>query len=52
MLWGSEGLPPRAMLTRFPSHFSQHRILDRMRSFGMVPVLPAFAGHVPKAITR
>lgn len=52
VLWGSEGLPPGAMLTRFPSHFSQHRILDRMRSFGMVPVLPAFAGHVPKAITR
>lgn len=31
---------------------SQHRILDRMRSFGMIPVLPAFAGHVPKALTR
>lgn len=32
--------------------YLQHRILDRMRSFGMTPVLPAFAGHVPKAITR
>uniref|UniRef100_G1QAQ0 Alpha-N-acetylglucosaminidase n=1 Tax=Myotis lucifugus TaxID=59463 RepID=G1QAQ0_MYOLU len=32
--------------------YLQHRILDRMRSFGMIPVLPAFAGHVPKAITR
>ena len=28
----------------------QHRILDRMRSLGMVPVLPAFAGHVPDAV--
>ncbi|KAK1331175.1 hypothetical protein QTO34_009124 [Cnephaeus nilssonii] len=32
--------------------WQRHRILDRMRSFGMIPVLPAFAGHVPKAITR
>ncbi|XP_006833764.1 PREDICTED: alpha-N-acetylglucosaminidase [Chrysochloris asiatica] len=32
--------------------YLQHQILDRMRSFGMIPVLPAFAGHVPKAITR
>ncbi|XP_064127129.1 alpha-N-acetylglucosaminidase isoform X5 [Loxodonta africana] len=32
--------------------YLQHRILDRMRSFGMIPVLPAFAGHVPKAVTR
>ena len=24
------------------------QILARMRSFGMAPVLPAFAGHVPK----
>lgn len=52
MPWGSEGLPTQAMLTSSPSHSSQHRILDRMRSFGMIPVLPAFAGHVPKAITR
>lgn len=29
----------------------QHQILDRMRNFGMVPVLPAFSGHVPKTIT-
>jgi len=28
----------------------QKKILDRERSFGMTPVLPAFAGHVPKAI--
>ncbi|KAM5273397.1 alpha-N-acetylglucosaminidase [Ctenodactylus gundi] len=32
--------------------YLQHQILDRMRSFGMTPVLPAFSGHVPKAITR
>nr|KAG5689260.1 hypothetical protein BaRGS_006380 [Batillaria attramentaria] len=25
----------------------QHQVLQRMRDFGMVPVLPAFAGHVP-----
>ena len=30
----------------------QHQILGRMRDLGMVPVLPAFAGHVPAAITR
>jgi len=28
----------------------QKRILERERSLGMTPVLPAFAGHVPKAI--
>ena len=28
----------------------QKRILKQERSFGMTPVLPAFAGHVPKAI--
>lgn len=28
----------------------QKRILERERSFGMTPVLPAFAGHIPKAI--
>lgn len=30
----------------------QHRILKRMRELGMIPVLPAFAGHVPAAIKR
>ncbi|XP_025109026.1 alpha-N-acetylglucosaminidase-like isoform X2 [Pomacea canaliculata] len=30
----------------------QHRILQRMRGFGMVPVLPAFAGHVPASFTK
>ena len=28
----------------------QKKILKRERSFGMTPVLPAFAGHVPKSI--
>lgn len=30
----------------------QHKILERMRSFGMIPVLPAFAGHVPRAMEK
>jgi len=30
----------------------QHKILDRMRALGMIPVLPGFAGHVPIAITK
>nr|XP_033332783.1 alpha-N-acetylglucosaminidase [Megalopta genalis] len=30
----------------------QHRILDRMRDLGIIPVLPAFAGHVPRAFKR
>lgn len=30
----------------------QHKILDRMREFGMTPVLPAFAGHVPNGLLR
>ncbi|XP_051894462.1 alpha-N-acetylglucosaminidase isoform X2 [Pristis pectinata] len=29
----------------------QHQILQRMRSLGMLPVLPAFAGFVPAAFT-
>ena len=28
----------------------QHKILDRMRGLGMTPILPAFAGHVPKGL--
>ncbi|GIY47030.1 alpha-N-acetylglucosaminidase [Caerostris extrusa] len=30
----------------------QHKILDRMRDFGMTPVLPAFSGRVVPAFTR
>ena len=30
----------------------QHLILGQMRSLGMTPVLPGFAGHVPQALLR
>lgn len=30
----------------------QKQILSRMREFGIIPVLPAFSGHVPKAFKR
>ncbi|XP_034938192.1 alpha-N-acetylglucosaminidase isoform X2 [Chelonus insularis] len=30
----------------------QHKILNRMRKLGIIPVLPAFAGHVPQAFRR
>jgi alpha-N-acetylglucosaminidase len=30
----------------------QHKILERMVEFGMSPVVPAFAGHVPEAFKR
>lgn len=30
----------------------QKKILERERALGMTPVLPAFTGHVPKAITK
>ncbi|XP_056649230.1 alpha-N-acetylglucosaminidase isoform X2 [Diorhabda sublineata] len=30
----------------------QKKILERMRSLGIIPVLPAFAGHLPRAIKR
>ena len=30
----------------------QHKILDRMRSLGMTPVCPGFAGFVPQALKR
>lgn len=30
----------------------QHRILGRMRELGILPVLPAFAGHVPAGLMR
>ncbi|XP_018579109.1 alpha-N-acetylglucosaminidase isoform X1 [Anoplophora glabripennis] len=31
------------------SIYLQKRILQRMRNLGMIPVLPAFAGHLPRA---
>ncbi|XP_061562460.1 alpha-N-acetylglucosaminidase isoform X1 [Phycodurus eques] len=30
----------------------QFNILERMRSFGMIPVLPAFSGNIPRGILR
>ena len=30
----------------------QHQILQRMRNYGMTPVVPAFAGHIPKALVE
>lgn len=33
-------------------HDLQKRILERMRALGMKPVLPAFAGYVPKAFAE
>ncbi|CAG2067091.1 unnamed protein product [Timema podura] len=30
----------------------QRRILARMRELGIVPILPAFAGHVPRAFQK
>ncbi|XP_035260693.1 alpha-N-acetylglucosaminidase [Anguilla anguilla] len=32
--------------------YLQYKILGRMRALGMMPVLPAFSGNVPQAITR
>ncbi|CAG5128887.1 unnamed protein product [Candidula unifasciata] len=46
--WG--GTLPQMWITN--KLLLQHQILERMRSLGMIPVLPAFAGHVPSAITR
>lgn len=30
----------------------QKQILSRMREFGIIPILPAFAGYVPRAFKR
>lgn len=38
---------PRAWIDK--KHLLQKRLLARFRDFGMEPVLPAFAGYVPKA---
>ncbi|XP_053555182.1 alpha-N-acetylglucosaminidase [Bombina bombina] len=32
--------------------YLQYKILNRMRSLGMITVLPAFAGHIPQGILR
>ncbi|KAF5300021.1 hypothetical protein FQR65_LT09278 [Abscondita terminalis] len=46
--WG--GPLPESWISR--SIVLQHQILKRMREFGVIPVLPAFAGHVPRAFKR
>ena len=46
--WGGP-LPEEWMFTQLQL---QHLILTRMRSFGMMLVLPGFADHVPSSITR
>ena len=30
----------------------QRNIVQRMRSFGILTILPAFSGHVPRALSR
>ncbi|XP_064895316.1 alpha-N-acetylglucosaminidase isoform X1 [Columba livia] len=35
-----------------PPSLPQYRIVERMRSLGMITVLPAFAGHVPQGVLR
>lgn len=30
----------------------QKQIVERMREFGIIPVLPAFAGHLPRGFKR
>ncbi|XP_073428428.1 alpha-N-acetylglucosaminidase [Dendrobates tinctorius] len=32
--------------------FLQNKIVERMRSLGMITVLPAFAGHIPQGLLR
>jgi alpha-N-acetylglucosaminidase len=40
-------------LSWMQSHFQlQKKILQRQRALGMKPVLPAFTGHIPKALTQ
>ncbi|KAI9919296.1 hypothetical protein PsorP6_017254 [Peronosclerospora sorghi] len=45
-----KGPLPQAFIER--QFTLQRQILDRMRELGMVPALPAFAGHVPQEMTR
>ncbi|KAL6074088.1 N-acetylglucosaminidase, alpha [Balamuthia mandrillaris] len=46
--WGG----PLTSTWQFAQAQLQKKILQRQRQFGMIPVLPGFAGHVPKAIQR
>ncbi|KAH9053519.1 hypothetical protein Ae201684P_015285 [Aphanomyces euteiches] len=48
--WGPFGTVP---LEFIEDQFKlQLQILDRMKEFGMVPALPAFAGHVPEELVH
>ncbi|XP_076212584.1 alpha-N-acetylglucosaminidase [Aptenodytes patagonicus] len=42
-------LPPAWHLKQL---YLQYQIVERMRSLGMITVLPAFAGHVPQGVLR
>ncbi|EQC35676.1 hypothetical protein SDRG_06958 [Saprolegnia diclina VS20] len=46
--WGPYGPLPQHFID--DQQTLQVRILDRMRAFGMLPALPAFAGHVPAVL--
>ncbi|RLN50483.1 hypothetical protein BBJ29_004188 [Phytophthora kernoviae] len=43
-----KGPLPQAFIDN--QHHLQLKILQRMREFGMIPALPAFAGHVPEEL--
>ncbi|XP_040392642.1 alpha-N-acetylglucosaminidase [Cygnus olor] len=49
-LHGWAGPLPRAW--HLKQLYLQYRIVERMRSLGMITVLPAFAGHVPQGVLR
>uniref|UniRef100_A0A8C6YPV8 N-acetyl-alpha-glucosaminidase n=1 Tax=Nothoprocta perdicaria TaxID=30464 RepID=A0A8C6YPV8_NOTPE len=49
-LRGWAGPLPRAW--HLKQLYVQYRVLERMRSLGMIAVLPAFAGHVPQGVLR
>ena len=44
--WGGVGPLPQTFIQN--QYVLQTKILARMREFGMIPAVPAFAGHVPK----
>lgn len=57
LAWGRMGnlhtwAGPLPLSWNLKQMYLQYRILARMRSLGMIPVLPAFAGHVPRGILR
>ncbi|XP_014246594.1 alpha-N-acetylglucosaminidase [Cimex lectularius] len=46
--WGG----PLSLSWHKSSFYLQKSILNRMRQLGIIPVLPAFAGHVPRAFDK